>query len=101
MFNFLSEYEKYKWTSILPRYQKYQKDIGPTIQIDHMDTQSYNQGQYQFQFGEIHIYLFNKTRMSESLIFLQIWSDFDGVFARGCMGLGPRVTGKILATENT
>ncbi len=27
-------------------------------------------------------HLLYKTRMSESLIFLQIWSDFDGVFAR-------------------
>ena len=28
-------------------------------------------------------YLLYKTRMSESLIFLQFWSDFDRVFARG------------------
>ena len=28
-------------------------------------------------------HLLYKTRMSESFIFLQFWSDFDGVFARG------------------
>ncbi len=33
--------------------------------------------------GGIYYNLFNKTRMSESLIFLQFRPDFDGVFVRG------------------
>ena len=50
-----------------------------------------------FKKSSLRDHLLYKPRMSESLIFLQFWSDFDGVL----VGLGPQVTGKLLASRNT